>query len=88
MSSGWNRHRPTERRVPRPVPIASRATRQGTENLPRRSGKMQSILKALACVLLPFVCIGLGFAQGRSGEPTPRVLTPQLVAHLPAEARS
>jgi hypothetical protein len=45
---------------------------------------MQSILKALACVLLPFVCIGLGFAQARSGEPTPRVLTPQLVAHMPA----
>lgn len=45
---------------------------------------MRNILKALACVVLPFVCIGLGFAQARSGEPTPSVLTPELAAHLPA----
>ena len=45
---------------------------------------MRSILKVPACVLLPFVCFGLGFAQTRRGEPTPAVLTPQLVAHLPA----
>ena len=29
---------------------------------------MRSYLKALACVLLPFVCIGLEFAQARSGR--------------------
>jgi hypothetical protein len=50
---------------------------------------MRNIMKALAGVLLPFVCIGLGFAQAqngqtRSGEPMPRVLTPQIAAHLPA----
>jgi len=45
---------------------------------------MRSFLKALACVLLPFFCSGLGFTQARSDEPTPSVLTPQLVAHLPA----
>jgi hypothetical protein len=45
---------------------------------------MRSILKALAYVLVPFVCSGLGFAQARSGQPTPSVLTPELAAHLPA----
>ncbi|MFZ0516501.1 MAG: endo alpha-1,4 polygalactosaminidase [Acidobacteriaceae bacterium] len=45
---------------------------------------MRSILKAMACMILGFVCIGLGFAQAGSGEPTPSVLTPQLVATLPA----
>ena len=43
---------------------------------------MRSILKAMACMILGFVCIGLGFAQAGSGEPTPSVLTPQLVATL------
>ena len=45
---------------------------------------MRSYLKTLACVLLPFVCIGLEFAQARSGEPASPVLTPQFAAHLPA----
>jgi hypothetical protein len=51
---------------------------------------MRNIVKALAYVLLPFVCIGLGFAQAPQapqnpgGEPMPRVLTPQIAAHLPA----
>ena len=43
---------------------------------------MRNIAKALAYVLLPFVCTGLGFAQ--SSEPTPGVITPELAAHLPA----
>jgi Glycoside-hydrolase family GH114 len=45
---------------------------------------MRNILKALACVVLPFLCIGWGFAQARSGEPMPSVLTPEVAAHLPA----
>ena len=45
---------------------------------------MRNILKALACVVLPFLCIGWGFAQARSGEPTPSVLTPEVATHLPA----
>lgn len=45
---------------------------------------MRNILKALACALLPFVCVGLGFAQDQSGGQPPRVLTPEIAAHLPA----
>ena len=45
---------------------------------------MRNNLKALACVVLPFVCMGLGFAQAPSGEPTPGVLTPEVAAHMPA----
>ena len=32
---------------------------------------MRSFLKAMACMILGFVCIGLGFAQAGSGAPTP-----------------
>jgi hypothetical protein len=45
---------------------------------------MRSILKTLAGALLLFLSIELGFAQSRNSEQAPRVLTPQLVAHLPA----
>lgn len=45
---------------------------------------MRSILKVLAWALVTFVCSGLGLAQGRGGGEMPRVLTPEIAAHLPA----
>ncbi len=45
---------------------------------------MRSVSKALVGMFLPFLCMASGFAQVRSSSPAPRVLTPQLVAHLPA----
>ena len=45
---------------------------------------MRNIFKVLACVLVTFVCTGLGFAQAHNGQPMPSVLTPEIAAHLPA----